>query len=152
MHALAPSSASADLGTSPAGSKGGVGATMVFPDPPLLCPMPMNGPLSIALLILVLAVVGVALFFVVMGLLSSVSWVVQRCTPCPHCARRGGVRNRNFWRESRMTPEGVRYPGYTCLDHCERCDWFIVRDSETGTRCIGPDEEEWQEWRGQFHR
>ena len=113
--------------------------------------MPINGAGSIAILILVLAALGVVLFFAVMGLLGGLGWVAQRLERCPHCGRRGGVRSRNFWRESRATPEGERYPGHTHLLECERCGWLIVRDSETGTRCIGPDEEEWHAWRERFN-
>ena len=111
----------------------------------------MNGALSIALLILVLAVVGVVLFFVVMGLLTVVGWTMQRLHRCPHCRRRGGVHIRNFWHESRVNPEGVFYGARVYVYHCERCDWITVSDSAAGTRDIGPDEEEWREWRDQFH-
>lgn len=109
--------------------------------------MSLNGVMSIAGVILALAIVGVVLFVVVMGTLFGLMWIAKRFERCPHCGRRGGVRTRNHWLETRATPEGVRYLGSAHLQHCERCDWIIVGDSETGTRCIGPDEEEWQEWR-----
>lgn len=114
--------------------------------------MSLNGVMSIAGVILALAIVGVVLFVVVMGTLFGLMWIAQHLERCPHCGWRGGVRTRNHWLETRATPEGVRYPGSTHLQQCDRCDWIIVGDSETGTCCIGPDDErEHQAWRDRFH-
>ena len=104
-----------------------------------------------AVLILVLAIVGVFLFFAAMGVLFGITWCTRHLERCPNCGQRGGLRDRGGSLDSRMTPQGERYPGHTSIQHCEACDWIIVFDSETGTRCISPeDKEEWQSWCDEF--
>ncbi|MFI4882364.1 MAG: hypothetical protein ACIAQU_07240 [Phycisphaerales bacterium JB064] len=49
--------------------------------------MPMTGAGSNAILILVLAALGVVLFFAMMGAMGELFWVAQRLERCPHCGR-----------------------------------------------------------------
>ena len=100
--------------------------------------MALDTAMLAAGLILILAIFGVVLFFVILGALMGVAWVADCLRRCPRCRRMGGMslQGAYLW-------DGTHGGGLVSFFECQHCSARLAR--EDGGAYRDADEEEWRQ-------